>query len=114
MFTHPDLIGFSVKQHMNELMAEAEHERVLTAALRRRRDARHAAREARHHVDEPVAASVKSTNVRAVSAGTPRDRFASPAPASSGGQGAAQAVSAGGVVSEADGNLSACEPPAAA
>ena len=51
MFTHPDLIGFSVKQHMNDLMAEAEHERVLTAALRRRRDARHAAREARHHVD---------------------------------------------------------------
>ena len=104
MFTHPDLIGFSVKQHMNELMAEAEHERVLTAALRRRRDARHAAREARHHVDHEAAVSVKTANVRTASVGTPRDRFASQASAASGG----------GVVSEADGNLSACEPPAAA
>jgi hypothetical protein len=110
MMTHPYLLGFSAKQHTDQLMAEAEHERVLNAALRRRRQARAAARNARHQAANeistatPAGASVKAANMRDVSAGSPRERFASqPAPATTTGP-----------VSEAGGSLSACEPPAAA
>ena len=111
MFTHPDLLGFSVKQHMDDLMAEAEHSRLLTAALRRRKAARAAAREARHHVAAqvaPIGASVKEANLRTSSAGSPRDRFADDS--------ASQSPSASGArkVSAADGSLSECEPRAAA
>ena len=66
MLTHPYLLGFSVKQHMDDLMEEAEHSRLLTAALRRRRAARAAAREAQHHSEE-TAASVKAVSLRTLS-----------------------------------------------
>lgn len=87
MLTHPYLMGFAVKQHIDDLMVEAEHHRVLTAALRRRREARAAAKAARHAHDSldnlaapaalPTPASVKSGNLRPASAGSPRDRFSS-------------------------------------
>ncbi len=104
MFTHPDLVGFDVRQHVDDLMAEAEHARVLSAALRRRRQARAAARAARHTADAahqavPAADATVKAGLRTPGAATARDRFA-----------------AGGARSEsaADGTLAACEPRAAA
>lgn len=37
MFAHPDLLSTVIKQHVDDLQSRAEHQRVLTLALRRRR-----------------------------------------------------------------------------
>jgi hypothetical protein len=38
MFTHPDLVWIQAKQHQQQLIAEADRYRLLTAARRARRD----------------------------------------------------------------------------
>jgi hypothetical protein len=38
MFMHPDLIWIQAKQHQQQLIAEADRHRLLTAARRSRRD----------------------------------------------------------------------------
>jgi hypothetical protein len=40
MFTHPDLLNDSVKQHFADLRAEADRARLLNLAMRRRRSER--------------------------------------------------------------------------
>jgi hypothetical protein len=40
MFAHSDLLTIQAQQHRDQLIAEAENWRLLTAALRRRRTAR--------------------------------------------------------------------------
>jgi hypothetical protein len=59
MFPHPDLLGSQINQHRNDLLAEADHARAVTVALRRRRAARAAVRAAR---ELTVCHQVSSTN----------------------------------------------------
>lgn len=66
MFTHPDLLNTVVKQHMDDLHAEAERGRLLSLARRHRRS---------------VAAARKAADAEAAGAATTTDH----APATAGG-----------------------------